>query len=331
MVTNSRTISTTPSIGRGGCTRAGLNIPWPESWDRYAETGAGIPREDSADGATAKGIEPMRPLIGINDGSSTTCSPPIPIVNRKGELEWFVDDVLRVAECKVGRRKMYLVKCRERTTGTFYFMAMNVLMQYKKPVHQVNHDLESTFWLLIWLVLRYTKHTHPDVSSLLIKPFDHENKGGCAAQKLMFLVLPESDELGATARQVYSPLTYERVLEVFDEALQREDWPVGDKAIPFVPAPDPSLLHRARPQADIPTKREIVMDAIASRAGTSKLPFRLGPAPLPLPPRPFSDGALDILQKRYPDTAPGILINALREVSGSDAADDLTGPTDPVE
>lgn len=46
-----------------------------------------------------------------------------------------------------------------------------------------------------------------------------------------------------------APLTYESVLALFEEALASNDWPVDDKAIPFVPADEGDTIHVARPES----------------------------------------------------------------------------------
>ncbi|KAJ7628668.1 hypothetical protein FB45DRAFT_867675 [Roridomyces roridus] len=50
-------------------------------------------------------------------------------------------------------------------TGTFEFMAVEILEAQNPnlkdhPCHELRHDLESTYWLLVSIVLRNTKHSH---------------------------------------------------------------------------------------------------------------------------------------------------------------------------
>ncbi|TFK93804.1 hypothetical protein K466DRAFT_658248 [Polyporus arcularius HHB13444] len=46
---------------------------------------------------------------------------------------------------------------RKERTGTYY-MALELLLS-KRTVHGVRHDLQSFYWVLMWLVLRHTKHS----------------------------------------------------------------------------------------------------------------------------------------------------------------------------
>lgn len=48
--------------------------------------------------------------------------------------------------------------------GTTYFMAVELLIAQNDnlpTVHSACHDLESFYWLLVWLILRHTDHDHP--------------------------------------------------------------------------------------------------------------------------------------------------------------------------
>ncbi|KAI9067735.1 hypothetical protein FKP32DRAFT_1672828 [Trametes sanguinea] len=46
---------------------------------------------------------------------------------------------------------------RKERTGTYYFMAFGLLSTHiKRVIHDAHHDLESIYWILIWVVLRHT-------------------------------------------------------------------------------------------------------------------------------------------------------------------------------
>ncbi|OSC96945.1 hypothetical protein PYCCODRAFT_1462170 [Trametes coccinea BRFM310] len=46
---------------------------------------------------------------------------------------------------------------RKERTGTYYFMAYGLLLTHiKRVIHDAHHDLESIYWILIWVVLRHT-------------------------------------------------------------------------------------------------------------------------------------------------------------------------------
>ncbi|PCH40659.1 hypothetical protein WOLCODRAFT_159725 [Wolfiporia cocos MD-104 SS10] len=61
---------------------------------------------------------------------------------------------------------------KERT-GTVEFMAMELMNADPKQdvSHQVHHDLESFFWLLVWFVLRHTNHDHKEGKGTFAKVF----------------------------------------------------------------------------------------------------------------------------------------------------------------
>ncbi|KAH9917492.1 uncharacterized protein B0H18DRAFT_1034360 [Fomitopsis serialis] len=144
------------------------------------------------------------------------------------------------------------LECKQRT-GTFYFMAIEVLN--KKIIHQVRHDLESFYWLLVWLVLRHTRHSRGNTHDILKALFDLPSDETCAMVKIGWLMqsfrVQDNQPLSDLLRQfaqlcreniawegeaTSSPVTYERVLQIFDDALERNDWPEDDEAIPFKPA-----------------------------------------------------------------------------------------------
>jgi len=180
--------------------------------------------------------------------------------------------------------------CRERT-GTLYFMAVEVLEG--DVIHDVRHDLESFFWLLIWLVLRHTAYVHRDGLDALRSLFDQPTYGALADTKRGWLLSPLmsvkdnkplTDLITKFKRLCklnmfdednpsgFKPLTYVSVLEVFDEALARQDWPSDDKAIPFVPLADPNRPQSARPEG-----------VILSSQVNSQACRRSGPINLPMP------------------------------------------------
>ncbi|KAJ7603017.1 hypothetical protein DFH06DRAFT_1022847, partial [Mycena polygramma] len=62
-------------------------------------------------------------------------------------------------------------------TGTYPFMAIEL---HKKgdTLHTISHDMESFYWLLIWMILRYTAHTHEDKDLACHKLFEVEDLAG---------------------------------------------------------------------------------------------------------------------------------------------------------
>ncbi|KAH9910419.1 uncharacterized protein B0H18DRAFT_1130158, partial [Fomitopsis serialis] len=158
-----------------------------------------------------------------------------------------------MSEGETRNRMYYNLKQR---TGTFYFMAVEVLRG--GVIHQARHDLESFFWLLVWLVFRHTRHNRSDPHALLRALFDGPSDFTCALMKIGFLgssfAVHDNEPLSAlldefstlcegnfhkrASKTAPSPLTYDAVLDIFDRALARTDWPENDAAIPFKPVED---------------------------------------------------------------------------------------------
>ncbi|KAI9069513.1 hypothetical protein FKP32DRAFT_1753775 [Trametes sanguinea] len=145
-----------------------------------------------------------------------------------------------------------IARFKERT-GTYYFIAIALLDSDVVGFHEACHDIESYYWVLLWVVLRHTKchrNANEDGESLcktLFKPDDDET---AVSAKLRWLQRKELTVLGnkplttlverfnrlvAVSRPPnrYSsdptiPLTHRAVLEAFDEALAMEGWPEND-------------------------------------------------------------------------------------------------------
>ncbi|KAH9884212.1 hypothetical protein C8Q73DRAFT_796335 [Cubamyces lactineus] len=149
---------------------------------------------------------------------------------------------------------------KERT-GTYYFMAIDLLdPMAKAALHTYRHDLESFFWVLLWIVLRHTAHNHANGKAACDTFFPFGNDSQATTIKRGFLgghrleitnnmpltvllakfkimvsraTIVEDPLLGDMNTRV--PLTYDSVLEIFNEALARDDWPENDASIPYVP------------------------------------------------------------------------------------------------
>ncbi|KAJ7163075.1 hypothetical protein C8R46DRAFT_334108 [Mycena filopes] len=150
-------------------------------------------------------------------------------------------------------------------TGTIPFIAIAIMdnATAKEPVvHGSHHDLESVYWLLVWMILRHTKHSHPkkDLACSTIFDGSVETKSGWVSRptpvpdtneplfeltdrlrdKVWLQSLPPKKNTYSSA-PAYAPLTYENVCAIFREWLDTPGWPTDDKAIPFkLPDPDPS-------------------------------------------------------------------------------------------
>lgn len=121
-------------------------------------------------------------------------------------------------------------------------------------MHEVRHDLESFFWLLIWLVLRHTTHNDAQGNLACSSLFDGDTDAICASRKSDFLarrkrlavrgneplsqLINEYRKLckyNDSSLSKFKPLTYARVLHLFKKALDSKDWPKNDdRARPFL-------------------------------------------------------------------------------------------------
>ncbi|KZT68574.1 hypothetical protein DAEQUDRAFT_692221 [Daedalea quercina L-15889] len=157
---------------------------------------------------------------------------------------------------------------KERT-GTFRYFALELLNRREKIIHGVRHDLESFYWVILWIVLRHTDHTHEKGAAACRELFAAADEADAERRKITWLVSrPRSDVtilgnppltnlLGRLRRLVKEctlggddmaetpHLTHEAFLEILDDALKDERWPEGDKARKFVPPPDPEREQNA--------------------------------------------------------------------------------------
>ncbi|KAJ7749057.1 hypothetical protein DFH07DRAFT_923292 [Mycena maculata] len=155
-------------------------------------------------------------------------------------------------------------KSLKERTGTFSFLAIQILGNTEVP-HNAGHDLESVYWLLVWIILRHT--TFPGrTPTACHELFDHDTTAAFAlkrnwldrqtplAQGLLrevaealrlFVVLqnPAVEETFDTpfvSRPVSQPvkpceIRHEDLLNVFRAALATDRWPADDKAEHFIP------------------------------------------------------------------------------------------------
>ncbi|TFK46335.1 hypothetical protein OE88DRAFT_930885 [Heliocybe sulcata] len=148
---------------------------------------------------------------------------------------------------------------RSYITGTFQFLAIERLMGQPGD-HEQYHDLESVYWVLLWVVLRHTKSQVIEwgrtkcgtdcVAAIFDEGGAHKVAFLCTAEvvvpgnkpltalldRLQFLVSLRymNKRLRSHAEKVPLPkMTYEEVMEAFDDALKSEGWPSDDPAIPF--------------------------------------------------------------------------------------------------
>ncbi|CCM06122.1 uncharacterized protein FIBRA_08371 [Fibroporia radiculosa] len=176
------------------------------------------------------------------------------------------------ANAKVSKEQLKESELRnglKERTGTFYFMAIEVLRG--SAIHDARHDLESFYWLLVWLVLRHTDHDHVAGAMACSRLFDGENEWSCLGHKDIWLGdnqpvsvrgnAPLTHLLGkfndccyrSTPRKEVKqvPLTHELVLALFDEALAMDGWPEKDGARPFKMPNTPTTTVDVRPVSQV--------------------------------------------------------------------------------
>ncbi|KAI9001498.1 hypothetical protein BD414DRAFT_574923 [Trametes punicea] len=147
---------------------------------------------------------------------------------------------------------------KERT-GTYFFMARALLFQSPNTIHDPCLDLESFYWVLLWVVLRHTdcRRKVPLASGQEVckQLFGCTDDQRSHAQKFTFIGTAAVPDFGIDVHG-NSPLTtlllkfvqlvnqislqrahptvreissmYENVLAAFDEALRMEGWPEED-------------------------------------------------------------------------------------------------------
>ncbi|KAI0353660.1 hypothetical protein OH77DRAFT_575578 [Trametes cingulata] len=141
---------------------------------------------------------------------------------------------------------------QKERTGTYYFMAFEILRGAVSgpTVHHVHHDLESFYWVIVWIVLRHTAHDHPKGQLACTQVFKFGEDRESSAMKRDWIVDQAQSPLGIANNEPLTTLlaeladivgenfpqwkrepiylTYDRMLEKFDAALAKEDWPEDD-------------------------------------------------------------------------------------------------------
>ncbi|KAI0753843.1 hypothetical protein C8Q74DRAFT_1182164, partial [Fomes fomentarius] len=136
---------------------------------------------------------------------------------------------------------------RKERTGTFYYMAVAILGSYEPIIHDVHHDLESAYWVLLWLVLRHTEHNlgQEVCKDVFIVGNDHSAAAAklywifCQARNLVVegnqplttLLLEFVSLISRSARHTNPSeiLNHKSVLDIFRKAIaQEKNWPKDD-------------------------------------------------------------------------------------------------------
>ncbi|KAI0729798.1 hypothetical protein C8Q72DRAFT_951625 [Fomitopsis betulina] len=149
-------------------------------------------------------------------------------------------------------------KEQKQRTGTIYFMALEILDNYLKFTHEARHDLESFYWLLVWIVLRHVKcdyryrtwHQLFDYVDLT-RAYDVKKSWMwgdieriIVSDNKPLTVLLEKFRLlcqkNANIKQSNARMTHDQVLRLFSAMLRKNTWPRNDSAIPWTkPATQP--------------------------------------------------------------------------------------------
>ncbi|CDO78205.1 hypothetical protein BN946_scf184701.g3 [Trametes cinnabarina] len=146
-----------------------------------------------------------------------------------------------------------VAKFKERT-GTRNFIALELLNPLKPILHQPYHDLESFYWVLLWVVLRHTNCRHQDALLEGQPLFEilFRTNGDALARSLKVAWLYSMDSLVVMDNIPLTTLitklthlivkcrtflwdppakhryTHVDVLAIFDEALAMDGWPETD-------------------------------------------------------------------------------------------------------
>ncbi|KAJ7134289.1 hypothetical protein C8R44DRAFT_421416 [Mycena epipterygia] len=154
-------------------------------------------------------------------------------------------------------KKLYkdIDKSLKEMTGTYPFMAIEIMPAENTIIHGPHHDLESFFWLLVWMILRHTDHDHLDEARACAKLFDSRDpraKSGwlqyvtplrtsplqTIAERLRALVLEQNPARAVLVDPFIKAsttvrMTHDNVLVRFASLMDSEDWPTNDRAVPF--------------------------------------------------------------------------------------------------
>ncbi|KAJ7725319.1 hypothetical protein B0H16DRAFT_1698338 [Mycena metata] len=190
--------------------------------------------------------------------------------------EWFPE--------RKDERQQYedINKSLKDMTGTLPFVSIQILKDIHHQVpHAPHHDLESIYWLLIWMILRYTEHIDPNGRNACGALFDargHREKAG-------WLLDPSPVPLGPLFTLVDDlrnnvwlqnqpgpavPLTHEMVLKCFNDGIQSNEWPVADAALEFV-LPSQNPIKNAKAESLLRTAVENKSEkARVSQVGSAK-------------------------------------------------------------
>ncbi|KAI0788299.1 hypothetical protein C8Q74DRAFT_1367046 [Fomes fomentarius] len=159
--------------------------------------------------------------------------------------DWDTDDWKGDASGSVAMTNNALQKER---TGTYYFMPVDMLLGHMPLIHTLRHDLESFYWVLLWVIFRHTKHSR--TQAICEEIFVYGNDSNASHLKIGWLnsqvphlksqlKIAQNRPLTRLIRKYgalvcgfvrdQSNLDHDSVLALFDEALNdSERWPQED-------------------------------------------------------------------------------------------------------
>ncbi|KAI0761622.1 hypothetical protein BD413DRAFT_589491 [Trametes elegans] len=147
---------------------------------------------------------------------------------------------------------------KERT-GTYYFMALDLINSSNTAavIHVPSHDLESFYWVLLWVVLRHTEcfvKARGITGRQACAGLYRNDPEVCYSQKFRWLTDETAGHIDVSNNRPLTmfmeklqcmvgdtiphrhfagvPLTYDAMLAAFDEALEMEGWPEDEDWIP---------------------------------------------------------------------------------------------------
>ncbi|KAF7302022.1 hypothetical protein MIND_00768600 [Mycena indigotica] len=154
----------------------------------------------------------------------------------------------RFNEMFEGRKHVILEdveKALKDMTGTRPFMAIELINAAVK--HAAYHDLESVYWLLIWMVLRHTAHSAPAKQGHLQNdvPADKQNRALYMLSANLWRLVGDQNPKIVMEREYLvddavpiapRKMDHPRVLWIFQKCVADQCWPPSgsDPAIPFV-------------------------------------------------------------------------------------------------
>ncbi|KAK7692061.1 hypothetical protein QCA50_005466 [Cerrena zonata] len=192
-------------------------------------------------------------------------------------------------------------------TGTWQFLSIGMLMENGK-IHEIHDDLESCYWVLLYISFHYFEHTHPTFNINFFDEYEAPRDGAPASggnKKNTFLTsnrlasnninwtckplnvllheltalfqmyhihanVPPARESDGFLKQHELIGKVDVVLELFDRALASNEWPEKDALEDQMPA-------KPKNEADKERRNTIATTFATGNDGRAPAPFTSGP------------------------------------------------------